>query len=536
MEVLHRGIYDNYNIAADRDSIRRIAESVQFGQYILVATGNEPRHESSQWLSAFKALGSVYIDSVRAKSWKPCWAFIGRRGAVPGTMPEAYRRTEEATRATLDTVFTIKPDTGSVISPPIGPAVHWNSAALERSEIGISDIRLSIYGVRKNQQEDLLLEAGNVTQADLTSIDAAMYPYIRMRADFYPEGGDPLDAKLDSWSVSYTQPPELALNYQSVAVLQDSVQQGAPAEIQIGIVNAGEGDAASFPVRIEVVGTDNIPRPAGQFTVVRLRSGAWFDTTATINTDFLSGPYQVFVRVDRDDVILEQYEDNNAFVTAVYVKPDTSRPQLDVTFDSFTPFDDDYIRYNPEIVLTLRSNNPVPVTSKDNFTVTLDGDVMDLDSIGFTMTPASKDQPATLRFQPTLKDGIYYFGFNAEDAKKTPVYDEVKEVRLRVSTQSRIAEMYNYPNPFKGETSFTFLLTGMEPPQELEVKVYTVAGRLIRRISYPASSMRVGYNALKWDGRDEDGDELANGVYFYKIIAKFTDETFENIGRLAVMR
>ncbi|MFA6233205.1 MAG: C25 family cysteine peptidase [Bacteroidota bacterium] len=530
------GIFNNYSVPEHRDSIRRWAEEVTFGEYFMVTTGNEPRAGSDVFSEQIKALGSKYIDSVRTKAWRPSWAFIGRRGAPIGTMPEVYFSEASRTPGVIDTTFYIAPDTGKVISPLIGPAVHWNSAHLERSDPGISDIRLSIYGIRRNLQEELVLEAGNVAQADLSSIDAAAYPYIRMQAEFYPQGGDPRLAKLHAWSASCTQVPELALNYQSVAILQDSVQQGAPAEIGIGIINAGEGDAAAFPVQLEVVGADNIPRPAGQFTVAGLRSGAWFDTTAAINTDFLSGPYQVFVRVDRDDAILEQYEDNNAFVSAVYVKPDTSRPQLEVTFDSYAPIDDDYIRYNPEIVLTLRSNNPVPVTSKDNFTITLDGEEMDLDSIGFTMTPATNNQPATLRFQPTLKDGIYYFGFNAEDAKKTKVYDEVKEVRLRVSTQSRIAELYNYPNPFQGETSFTFLLTGMEPPKEVEVKIYTVAGRLIRKISYPASSMRVGYNALKWDGRDEDGDELANGVYFYKIIAKFTDETFENIGRMAVMR
>ncbi len=535
LDVKRVGVFNNAFPEA-RDSIRRWAEEVTFGEYFMVTTGNEPRGGSNVFSEQIKALGSKYIDSVRTKAWRPSWAFIGRRGAPIGTMPEVYHSEASGIPGVIDTTFYVAPDTGSVTSPPIGPASAWTRASLVRSDPAISDIRLSIYGIRKSGQEELLIEAGNVTEADISAVDASVYPSIRMQAAFYPQGGDPREAILHAWAASFVQPPELALNYQSIAMLQDSVQQGEAAEIEIGILNAGEGDAGVFPVQLEVVGTDNIPRPAGQFNVAGLKSGAWFDTTAAISTDFLSGPYQVFVRVDRDDAVLEQYEDNNSYVTAVYVKPDTSRPQLEVTFDGYTPFDDDYIRYNPEIVLTLHTSNPVPVTSKDNFTITLDGESMDLDSIGFTMTPATKDQPATLRFQPTLKDGIYYFGFNAEDAKKTPVYDEVPEVRLRVSTQSRIAELYNYPNPFDGETSFTFLLTGTDPPQETEVKIYTVAGRLIRRISYPASTMRIGYNALKWDGRDEDGDALANGVYFYKVITKFADQTFENIGRMAVMR
>ena len=76
------------------------------------------------------------------------------------------------------------------------------------------------------------------------------------------------------------------------------------------------------------------------------------------------------------------------------------------------------------------------------------------------------------------------------DGKDILVYEEPREIRVRVSTESRIAELYNYPNPTEGETAFTFLLTGVEPPQEVEVKIYTVAGRLIRKLGYPASSMR----------------------------------------------
>jgi hypothetical protein len=536
LRVKRFAIFDNYNVPAHRDSIRVWAEATTFGEYFMVVTGNEPRAGSNIFSEQIKELGSRYIDSVRTKAWRPSWAFIGRRGAPTGTMPEVYFSEASRTPAVIDTTFYVAPDTGSVSSPLIGPAARWEWARMERSDPSRSDIRLSVYGVRLDQQEDLLLEAGNTSEADLSSIDAAVYPYIRLKAGFFPQGGDPREARLRAWAVSYTQPPELALNYQSVTMPRDSLQQGEAAEIEIGILNAGEGDAGAFSVHLEVVGQDNIPRPAGQFTVAGLRSGQMFDTTAAISTDFLSGAYQAFIRVDRDDAVLEQYEDNNTFVTSMFVKQDTSRPQLDVTFDGFTPLDDDYIRYNPEILLTLRSENPVPVTSKDNFTITLDGQEMDIDSIGYTFTAGTREQPATLRFQPTLEDGIYYFGFNAEDAKRTPVHDQVPEVRVRVSTQSRLAELYNYPNPFQTETSFTFLLTGFEPPQEVEVKVYTVAGRLIRKLSYPASSMRIGYNALKWDGRDEDGDELANGVYFYKVITRFTDETSETIGRMAVMR
>ena len=80
--------------------------------------------------------------------------------------------------------------------------------------------------------------------------------------------------------------------------------------------------------------------------------------------------------------------------------------------------------------------------------------------------------------------------------------------------------MYNYPNPFPNDTYFTFELRGQNAPEELKIRIFTVAGRLIRDISIPPSDLHVGFNTIYWNGRDQDGDEVANGVYFYKIMAK----------------
>jgi flagellar hook assembly protein FlgD len=37
--------------------------------------------------------------------------------------------------------------------------------------------------------------------------------------------------------------------------------------------------------------------------------------------------------------------------------------------------------------------------------------------------------------------------------------------------------------------------------------------------------MNIGFNRIYWDGRDADGDEIANGIYFYKIISQLDNKT-----------
>jgi flagellar hook assembly protein FlgD len=66
--------------------------------------------------------------------------------------------------------------------------------------------------------------------------------------------------------------------------------------------------------------------------------------------------------------------------------------------------------------------------------------------------------------------------------------------------------------------------------------VYTVSGRKIKTIDIPPDRLRIGYNVIPWDGRDEDGDRLANGTYFFKVLVRSAGSSLEQIGRIAVLR
>ena len=91
--------------------------------------------------------------------------------------------------------------------------------------------------------------------------------------------------------------------------------------------------------------------------------------------------------------------------------------------------------------------------------------------------------------------------------------------------------MLNYPNPFFGPTNFTFELT---QPADVTIKIYTVAGRLIKVID--AGAVSAGFQQVPWDGLDADGDALANGVYIYKVFANDGNEKVGEISKIVVMR
>ncbi len=113
----------------------------------------------------------------------------------------------------------------------------------------------------------------------------------------------------------------------------------------------------------------------------------------------------------------------------------------------------------------------------------------------------------------------------------------VEETYFDVASSDRlsVSNVFNYPNPFSGETLFTFR-QNLSAPLDVEVKVYTLAGRLIQSIQTIANGEPMV--RVPWDGRDRDGDLPANGVYLYKLIVRTTDGRFasEALGKLTVLR
>ena len=111
-----------------------------------------------------------------------------------------------------------------------------------------------------------------------------------------------------------------------------------------------------------------------------------------------------------------------------------------------------------------------------------------------------------------------------------------REVTVNVSSQSRILQVFNYPNPFNDRTEFTFMLAGVRSPDRAVIRIYTVTGRKIREIALPLGEVQIGFNRVAWDGRDNDGDQIANGVYFYQVQATTGDATEVVIGKMARVR
>jgi len=134
-----------------------------------------------------------------------------------------------------------------------------------------------------------------------------------------------------------------------------------------------------------------------------------------------------------------------------------------------------------------------------------------------------------------LSAGPHTMKVRAWDVFNNPTEATVPFVIPTTGDDLVIDEVMNVPNPFAHGTTFT-LRQNKTVPLDVEIKIYTVAGRLVQDIKQTGLVQHLV--SVPWDGLDRDGNALGNGVYIYRVIVRTSDglQQTEDVGRMAVLR
>ena len=98
-------------------------------------------------------------------------------------------------------------------------------------------------------------------------------------------------------------------------------------------------------------------------------------------------------------------------------------------------------------------------------------------------------------------------------------------------------KLINYPNPFADKTTFSFEHNQVEQPLDIIIRIYSLDGRLVRTLTdiYYAGGYR--YKSVEWNGTGEDGNNLDNGMYVYKLLVRNYDGTVvDKTSKLVIMK
>lgn len=212
-------------------------------------------------------------------------------------------------------------------------------------------------------------------------------------------------------------------------------------------------------------------------------------------------------------------------IYAVMQNSDHQGPTIEITVEGqiYTP--GGYVPGQPKLSAIVQDIGGVNA-SPGTFWISLDNTTVDSSLVA--VTAEGSGQALTLSVNPSFAVGDHTMSVAAQD-----LFGNVgtAAINFQVAGEFHLDFIGNYPNPFKDQTYFAYRLSE-QTTEPVQIRIYTVSGRLIR-ILYSASAQEINYGEIYWDGRDEDGALIANGVYFYKFIARRGDQEIEKTMKLA---
>jgi hypothetical protein len=131
---------------------------------------------------------------------------------------------------------------------------------------------------------------------------------------------------------------------------------------------------------------------------------------------------------------------------------------------------------------------------------------------GFSFHYIRDDRPAGIPDRADhLTDIIEFLGNILDDPVGTrPVNKLVYDLRQ------------NYPNPFNPSTRIEYRI---KERAHVTLKIYNVAGQLVKTLVNEQQNPRVEAYTVQWRGRNDAGMPVSSGVYFYKLVANNFTQT-----------
>ncbi len=537
--TLEADTVDWYQLFGYPTAVQKLADfinAIPTGKIVLMGVADDARNNlSGNLISAIKTLGSTKIDQLQ---FRGSWAIIGKKGGTPGSAIEVVKGPYDG-NIVIDTFFTPLKNKGTLATKKIGPSYKWKYAKVKYLNNENSKILIRIDGIdEKSNRDSLFIVEVKDSVIDLSSIDQNKYPFIQLNIEEIASTNR-ISPELYSLGVEFTATPELAINYQVVSVSRDTIIQGDSLDLKFYVYNVGESPADSFHVLVDVMKEDNSFRQLLDTVVASLDSmqRKLFTLNYMTNATDGKGNMGFKIKIDPDKHIRELYKDNNEFTIPFYTKPDTSivsvsASTVSVTFDNAEILNGDFVSNNPNIKVKLQYPTWFAVSDTSSLSMLLDNEKIPFDNLKIKNDSANRT--LTFELDPMLNDGEHQFKIFGNNVygklDNQPGFERV----FLVSNELAIINCYNYPNPVKDNTYFTFKLPQL--PEELTIRVYTIAGRLVKEIKKSSAELSMDFNRIFWDTKDQDGDQLANGVYLYKVIAKKNGKSESITQKLAIVK
>jgi hypothetical protein len=315
------------------------------------------------------------------------------------------------------------------------------------------------------------------SQSGNSNITAAEYFINELGGDPGPGNGTPMDASdgtFDSPAESITASIDVsgwAISSYTLHVRgKDAVNWGAPASVALVVTEAPTGGVYVWDMV-----------PSAKYN----KKKDWNDVKVTVT-----------IRRDSDTDGVAEITDEPVADAMVYMTMlDPNQISYDLSGSTNT---------SGEVVFTLLH------TPNGQYTATVNNVTHDT----YTYTPAMnvKDSITFNVDQGNISELVVV----APSKLPKQILDRLNQFQKRTVAVALKTQLWqNYPNPFNPETWIPFELSQLS---QVVIRIYNVTGQLVRTLNLGQKAQGAYVskeNAVYWDGKNENGERMTSGIYFY---------------------
>lgn len=535
-------------ITGNQDDLTQYINNIHEGDSVVLF--NMGNAGFSQWPAAARVkLAELGISSAQLDALKDGDAVVifGRKGAAAGAA-RIFHTPSPGTRVKVNETISGRFTSANMTSVVIGPAQRWDRIVYQVKEIEPVDaFRVAVLGIGTDGSQDTLLTSVPAN-ADLSMIDTQEYPYLKLVLHT-SDDINLTSVQLSKWLVIF-EPVAEGLIFSPGPIAQQIVFEGQPVSGDFGFINVSDKMFAdSLTVQFDLV---NHANPA------TLRSSVKIPAPLPGDTTLFTLPFETVNRAGINDVEVfvnpriarEKSYDNNVISLREHlnVLADKAQPVIDVTFDGRYLENDEFVSASPSIIIRLWDENPF-IWKQDTLGVTIflgypcDDGHCEYAPIYFTgddisWTPADASSDFKIHYSPRdLAPGRYQLRVEVADASGNKPGEAPYEIAFRVSQESSVSADPPYPNPFSLATYFDIVVTGPQATGDFyTLQISDVNGKLVATIAEPTEGLHIGKNTLTWNGMDEYGISLPNGLYLYRLKISGNAQGEEYHGKVVLRR
>lgn len=528
-------------------------DSIPDSTYVALCNVGQMRRPSCSQavVDAFAKLGSSMFELIQTDLTS--FAMIGKKGAAPGMAMEDTGHYNDGTGGYIEIEKDLigRRDFGTLRTEIIGPTTDWGNIYFytKSNDPGFGDnFFIDIHGVTNAGEDSIVMSNVFSDNIDLFPIDSKRFPTIYLEG-YFEDNKFYTPPQLKHWRVTAGEVPEGTLNSNiSNLIWRDTLRQGEEFKYELVFQNISKlSFTKNLKYQVQIYNVDSKDTVYNKtfYNADSLKPDKYFNILTSHLTKTMRGRYAYLVKVNYDNfgksIIPERSMVNNSILRYFYVVEDRINPLLDVTFDGKHIGNGEIVSSNPTIYISSKDENTLNwQTDTNGIKIWLKRpnsstfERIDFNTSDVKFYPATSSYNlAKAEFKPgKLTDGIYTLKVQSNDANGTNAGITEYMINFTVINQASATNFYPYPNPCTNAMRFVFTLTGTEVPDYINIKIMTIQGKVVKELNREdLGDIHIGNNItdIVWDGTDEFGDRLSNGVYLYTVTIKINGQEVTQI-------